>query len=49
MKIHAIPLGIDNCYLLEGEKCVSIDGGALPRLGGRGRAKYALLPLFPNR
>ncbi len=28
MKIHTIPLGIDNCYLLEGEKCVLIDGGA---------------------
>ena len=28
MKIHTIPLGIDNCYLLEGEKCVFIDGGA---------------------
>ena len=28
MKIHTIPLGIDNCYLLEGERCVLIDGGA---------------------
>jgi len=28
MKTHTIPLGIDNCYLLEGEKCVFIDGGA---------------------
>ena len=28
MRIHAIPLGIDNCYLLEGERCVFIDGGA---------------------
>jgi len=28
MKIHTIPLGIDNCYLLEGESCVFIDGGA---------------------
>jgi glyoxylase-like metal-dependent hydrolase (beta-lactamase superfamily II) len=28
MKIDTIPLGIDNCDLLEGEQCVFIDGGA---------------------
>jgi glyoxylase-like metal-dependent hydrolase (beta-lactamase superfamily II) len=28
MKIHTIRLGIDNCYLLEGDRCVLIDGGA---------------------
>jgi hydroxyacylglutathione hydrolase len=28
MKIHVVPLGIDNCYLLEGVKSVFIDGGA---------------------
>ena len=28
MKIHTVPLGVDNCYLLEGERCVFIDGGA---------------------
>ena len=28
MDIRTIPLGIDNCYLLEGERCVFIDGGA---------------------
>ena len=28
MKIDTIPLGIDNFYLLEGERCVFIDGGA---------------------
>lgn len=29
MKIHMLALGIDNCYLLEGEDaCVLIDGGA---------------------
>ena len=28
MKIDTIALGVDNCYLLEGEKYVFIDGGA---------------------
>jgi hydroxyacylglutathione hydrolase len=28
MKVHTIPLGIDNCYLLEGKRHVFIDGGA---------------------
>jgi glyoxylase-like metal-dependent hydrolase (beta-lactamase superfamily II) len=28
MMIHTIPLGFDNCYLLVGERCVFIDGGA---------------------
>ena len=27
-KFHTIPLGVDNCYLLEDEKCVLVDGGA---------------------
>ena len=30
MKIHPIPLGVGNCYLLEGERCVFVDGGAFP-------------------
>jgi len=30
MRIHTFPLGVDNCYLLEGDKGVLIDGGAPP-------------------
>jgi len=48
VKIHTIPLGVDNCYLLEGEKCVLIDGGALQQ----SRAflkKMAALGIPPSR
>ena len=48
MKIHTIPLGIDNCYLLEGEKYVFIDGGA----PGQARAferRLAELEIAPSK
>ncbi len=27
-RVHILPLGIDNCYLLQGDGCVLVDGGA---------------------
>lgn len=47
-QFHTIPLGIDNCYLLEGESCVLIDGGA----PGQSRAfikRLAALGIAPSR
>ena len=46
MKIHTIPLGVDNCYLLEGEQCVFIDGGApnQSRAFARGMAALGIAP-----
>lgn len=47
-KFHTIPLGIDNCYLIEGETCVLVDGGA----PGQSRTfikRLAALGIAPSR
>ncbi len=46
MKIHTIPLGVDTCYLLEGDRCVFIDGGApgQARAFVRGMAALGIAP-----
>lgn len=43
---HCIPLGIDNCFLLRGEKTVFIDGGAPGSRGSfvRGMQRLAIEP-----
>ncbi len=48
MKIHTIPLGVDNCYLLEGETCVLIDGGA-PNQSRAFLRRMAALGIAPSR
>jgi glyoxylase-like metal-dependent hydrolase (beta-lactamase superfamily II) len=48
LKIHTIPMGIDNCYLIESKQCVLIDGGA----PGQSRAfvkRLAGLDIAPSK
>ncbi len=48
MRIHTIPLGVDNCYLLEGGTCVLIDGGA-PNQSRTFMRRMASLGIAPSR
>ncbi len=48
INIHTIPLGIDNCYLLEGERRVFIDGGA-PNYSRAFVKRMAALGIAPSK
>ncbi len=48
MQIHSVPLGIDNCYLLQGERSVFIDGGA-PGQSGAFIKRLAELDVDPSK
>lgn len=46
--VHTIPLGVDNCYLIESDNCVLVDGG----VSGKSRAflkGLAALGIAPSR
>ena len=45
---HTIPLGVDNCYLIEGEPCVLVDGG-VPGQSGAFAKRMASLGVAPSR